>query len=633
MVLRSPAAVHAQEPPAAGPAGREVVTRSELEAAGVMRLGEVARLVAGWNAATVDDFTWRMSPRGLPSAIEDRWLLLVDGRPVEAGVLGVTSLERLPLDLQSIDSIEFVSVPAVASGRIARHGLVHIHTERPREGVSARGRLAFGSETGDPGPFAFLPDGQLNRDRYGQEAAGEVAYADERWFAAGSLTGSVHFPTDPLILDRIYATSPIAPRIERFTSAIRLGVHGPAGGHRLVAGTSRLDDWTRLEPAGIEVPVRSALAHASAAGTVALAGAQLRYRAGYDRTHVDSRPGALAPPLNGVWRTIQAAVELAPGWNSGTRGVEIAGGFTVVDRTRPGFDGETGIGGHARGAWRLTPALRQEAALLLSGRGTGVEGGVIVAHELMTGAGRFSFRVAGSRGRAMSDGGLLELAARGDPWLGASGIALELPPADVVSREGAVDLEWTRDGAKGAVSAAVYLRVFDGVLTMRRELAWDTLRLAWRGPLTVAPASGRLAGGRVRGEYDFSANVRGSVAYSLAAPFGDRDFRDAEAAIPRHRALVSADWRPVAGFGMRGALEVESARRWPDYDRTAPAAGKSRSVVPARATASAAAWKTFMDGRLSARIVARNLTGERVILHPEGSASGLAFFVLLGGTL
>ena len=305
-----PVAARAQEGGESLP-GREVVTREMIDDAGLLRLGEVLRLAPQWNAGTIDDFTWRTAPRALPSGGEDRWTLLLDGRPVGIGILGVASLEHLPIDLASIDSIVFVSSPTLEAGVFADAGLVHVHTARPERAASARGRLGFGSETGDPGPFAFLPDGRANRDRYGHESAVEAAMRSGRWYAAGSYAASVHLPTDPLILERIYASSALTPRIERIAPAVRLGWEGVGGAHHLIAGMSRIDDWRRLEIAGIEAPVRSTLAHLTAAGSARFAAIGVTYRTGFEYAHAETRPEALAPGFEFEWRTLRASVDVS----------------------------------------------------------------------------------------------------------------------------------------------------------------------------------------------------------------------------------------------------------------------------------------------------------------------------------
>lgn len=621
----------AQVSPRAAALGREVVTRDMIEDAALLRLGEVVRLAPEWSAATVDDFTWRAAPRGLGPGAEDAWTLLVDGRPVEIGALGVASLERLPLDLAAIDSIVFVSSPTLEGGIFASAGLVHIYTRRPGKGLSARGRLAFGSETGDPGPFVFLPGGRANRDRYGHESAVEGAIRHRGWHAAGSYTAGVHLPTDPLILQRIYASSALTPRIERVVPSVRIGVDGDAGSHQLIAGTSRMDDWMRLELAGIEVPVRSTLAHLSAAGAVQLSWLDLGYRAGYEQSRIASRPGATAPPLDFEWRTLRGSVEVSP---SGTTGRRV--GVSWVRRSglrhqaqSLGRDLELGAFGELTVG--RTAGLHHHLAASLSGRGHGAEGGVVLTSVLAAAAGEFLLRLTASRKRAMTEMGLIELAARGEPWLDAADIPANLPPVGEAVRVAGAELGWTRGaGARTSVSASAFVRAFDGTLATQRELAWDPVFLAWRGPVLVNTTAGRLAGGHIGARYRVSRTLEASAHGHLTRAFGETAFRRAAEPVPSIRSTIAATWRPVEGFGLRTEVEIESERRWPDYDVSSSAPGKARAEQPGGVTASVTGWKMFLDGRLRGQFAARNLTGRRIILHPEGRASALAFFFLLG---
>ncbi len=624
-------AARAQLAPALPSLGREVVTRTMIEEAGLLRLGELVRLAPHWSATTVDDFTWRAVPRSQLPGADDAWTLLVDGRPVETGALGIVSLERLPIDLASIDSIVFVSSPALEGGIFSTAGLVHIHTRRPDRGVSARGRVGFGSETGDPGPFAFLPDGRQNRDRYGHESAVEAAVARGRWYAAGSYSASVHLPTDPLILPRMYAASVHTPRIERIAPALRLGIDGAAGGHHLIAGGSRIDDWMRLDAVGIEVPVRSTLTHASAAGAVRAAGVDLGYRAGLERSRIASVPRTTAPPLDLEWRTIRAAVEVQPAAAQGRRL-----GVTLVRRSglrheAQAIGRDTEIGAFGEFTLQSTATVRHHAAALVSSRGEGAEGGVVLSSSFGAPGGAATLRVSASRSRAVTPMGLLELAGQGEPWFEEAGAAVELPPSDAMARAAAVELGWaTRAGRRTSISSSAFVRAFGGAVTVRRDLAWDPVYRAWRGPVLASPAGGRLAGGHLGVHHRAAPTLDAAADVHFVWAFGDSAFRRSAEPVPSLRSVVAATWRPVPGFGLRGELEVESVRRWPDYGAAEPGPGKARAVQPAGGIVSLSAWKTFLAGRLRGQLAARNLTGRRIILHPEGRASTLAFLFLLG---
>ena len=626
-----PGAASAQEGGEGAP-WREVVTREMIDAAGLLRLGEVVRLAPQWNAATIDDFTWRAAPRALGAVGEDRWTLLLDGRPVGVGMLGVASLEHLPIDLASIDSIVFVSSPTLEGGVFTDAGLMHVHTAHPERSVSARGRLGFGSETGDPGPFAFLPDGGDNRDRYGHESAVEGAVRSGGWNAAGSYTASVHLPTDPLILERIYASSALTPRIERVAPALRLGREGGGGAHHLIAGMSRIDDWLRLELAGIEAPVRSTLAHVSAAGSARVAAIAVGYRAGFEHAHAETRPESAAPGFDFEWRTLRASVDV-----SARRGAPRIG-VTVARRTGRregaqslGRESELGVFGEVRA--RSATWLGHHLAAAVSGRGNGLEGGLVLTTSLDAAPGNFSLRLSAARRPALAPMGLPGLAAQGDPWFEAAGISVTAPSPDQVVRTAAAELGWRTGGRHTRIAGSVFLRAFDGTPTTRRDLAWDPVFRAWRGPVTVEAGSGRRIGGHVGLRSRLAGNLEAAADLHLVKAFGDPLVRRATEPVPVIRGLVSTTWRPVEGFGVRGEAELETARRWPDHAAAARGPAKSHAEQPGGVTATLSAWKLFADGRLRGQFVARNLTGRRVILHPDGRASTLAFLFLLGASL
>ncbi|HEX6643112.1 MAG TPA: hypothetical protein VF037_00425, partial [Gemmatimonadales bacterium] len=571
--------------------------------------------------------------RAAGPGIEDGWLLFLDGRQVDIGVLGTASLEQLPVDLVAIDSIVFTSAAAVVAGSFAGRGHVHVHTRRPQnDGFSARGRLGFGSETGDPGPFVFLPGGRTNRDRYGHESAAEASVRKGAWYATAAYLASVHLPTDPLVLPRMQAAAALTPRIERIAPSIRLGRDGAAGGHHLVAGVSRIDDWARIELAGLELPSRVTHAHASAAGAFALPRFELAYRAGSSRARLDSRPEATAPRLDLTWRTTRASVEARTPGGSRRAGITFVHRDVTEDGASPLGDGSD-LGGYVTIDLQPAATISQQVAAMLTGHRNGMEGGVVVRNAVETRAGVVSLSISGSRGRALSERGFVDLLLRDGRWLEDAGLEATLPSGDAIVREGGIEAGWRRDAGRAGFTATLFLRAVDGALTAEHDLGWDPLFRAWRGPFTVRAASGRMIGASASARLAVSRVLELSADWHVAGARGDTAFRDAAAAFPVHRALAGASWRPDVSFGLGGAIEFESGRRWPGYDRPDDAAGKLHPGVGARATASLTAWKTFLGGRLRGQAVARNLAGDRVILHPEGSGSGLAFLFLLGGTL
>ncbi|NIQ28764.1 MAG: hypothetical protein GTN88_20670, partial [Gammaproteobacteria bacterium] len=145
-------ASRAQGQSAAAPQlGRQVITADALQLAGVRRIGDVLTLIDDWDVSSVDGFTRLASPHGLASFERPNWTVMLDGQVVDLNLFGVRSLDRLPVVLSQIDSVEVISAPALVEGVLSDGGLIRIHTRQARDGVSVHALFATANETGDPG--------------------------------------------------------------------------------------------------------------------------------------------------------------------------------------------------------------------------------------------------------------------------------------------------------------------------------------------------------------------------------------------------------------------------------------------------------------------------------------------------
>jgi len=126
----------------AEPLGRRVITAEEIRDSGVLRLGDILALVEDWGVTTVEGFTWQPSPRGLGAYGQAVWSIMLDGQLLDANLFGVQNLNRIPVTLTEIDSVEVVSEPALLNGMFATGATIRIHTRRPQPGHSMRARVA-----------------------------------------------------------------------------------------------------------------------------------------------------------------------------------------------------------------------------------------------------------------------------------------------------------------------------------------------------------------------------------------------------------------------------------------------------------------------------------------------------------
>ena len=620
------------EADAAAAGWRQVVTRAEIERAGIMRLGEVMRLARRWDVVTVDEYTWRAAAGALEPLEDDGWAVLLDGHELEPALLGVLALERLPVDPGALDSVVFTAAPALAAGAIRGRGLVELHTSRPRSGVSARARYSTGSETGDPGPFAFLPGAVPNRDRFGHDAALGLAYGGRRWHAAAGLGLGVHVATDPAIAARMTATGRF-PRIERTAPSLRAGYASAAGAHEALAGRSTLDDWLRVEAYGAEIPVRSTLDHAAAGGWVGLGGSRLRYRAGYERSQLAS---TLGPLLELDHRVARAELAVSRG------GVDRArrAGIAVVHRdTRVagGLDDPTTLEIRAFGAlaWRPGTAHRQELAISAGAAGGEPVGGVTLTHRWL--AGRFDDLVLrlGFDLPSPPGTGLWSLAARGDPWLGNAGVVSSIDSGAPRARQVSADLGWAhRVSPRLSLSGGLFYRAFRSGFLARRELSFDTDLVAWRGPVElVAGREGQVGGISAGAELAVGSKASVITWYRARAVLsGGPAVRSAWSAHPVHAGGLDLRYAPVRGFELAGRARVRGAIDRAQYRGSGPLAAAG-ARTGAAVTADLGAQKWLWARRIRAGLVARNIFDARDVTHPEGGGTSRAFVLTAEATV
>ena len=182
--------------------GIEVVTASEIQSAGLTRLGDILLLADSWTVGTRDGFDWRASPNGLSTSREQGWGVMVDGQTMNIRLYDSINLNLLPIPLALVDSVEVISLPILYRGVFTDRGLIHIHTRRPAPGPSLLGEIMAGNETGDPGPYYYTGLATPNIDAIGPDATIAVGYDHSGVYAQATASTGIHFFRDPAMLER-----------------------------------------------------------------------------------------------------------------------------------------------------------------------------------------------------------------------------------------------------------------------------------------------------------------------------------------------------------------------------------------------------------------------------------------------
>jgi hypothetical protein len=616
--------------PAPPDLGRQVITRADIEAAGLYRLPDLFRLVDGARTATVDGFTWRASLLGGDPFGAEAWTLLVDGARVDIGLFGEQNLSLVPVAITHVDSVEVWTTPRVVAGTLAS-GVIHIHTSRAARGFAARVGTGVGNEVGDPGPYRYVPGrSSRNVDKFGSDYEGLVAGEGAAVRAQARFKWLRFYATDFAVIERNReALVGANPALRLFAPALRLEADALGGTHALqLLGGGSNDLWF-FQPVGRELPVQRLYGQAALHGRVPLAShLGIEYRLSIAENRLDER-GETALEFDPRWRARTVRGGLGARWQRGELTATLGG--AVEDVTADGADPFT-IG-------RLTGTLAHTAARhhyhfgLAFAQSDGTTATSVVAGARRVVQPRLT--VGATAGVVQQ---LAEEAARFSFWR-AQGYAafedlLSVEQPGVRDATGEAFLSANARARLGPIltlDASAAVRSFWGVLLETQPAAPFPDALRPQRTLVVEPeAEGEVVSGRValrtaRGRW------RGRLFYDgQAAVGGDAAFERAWEAVPRHRAGLAAAFAPAPSFTVSGALTVRSAAHWPAYAALEGANdGLYDDDVPALWLLDAALEKWFWHRRFRTSLLFRNLLGQEERYHPVGAALDLRFYLRL----
>ena len=231
----------------------QVLTAEDLNMAGVLRLSDILELADDWTGSSTEGYHWDIAPLGTSWEASPEWSLFIDGQLISLRALNRQSLNTLPIALSEICEIRLNATPVLVDGVLAHGGAVQITMCKPPNGLSLRGQVGAGNETGDPGPYKYTDLGGSNVDRTGPTAEGVLSVSSGNWHYRGMVAADEHHLTDPRIRPRVlqlYRGEKDARIIYR-----AFGFDGSSSHFTVNAATSRTEDLLFTPVMGREIPV------------------------------------------------------------------------------------------------------------------------------------------------------------------------------------------------------------------------------------------------------------------------------------------------------------------------------------------------------------------------------------------
>lgn len=612
---------------------RRVIRSNEIREAGITRIADIVYLIDDWAGATIDGFSWEMSPLGGAGDPSSRWIVLVNGVRIDSDRFGYSSLGLVPVHAGEIDSVEVTSTPVLVCGELAANGLIHFHTRRAR-GYRIGGAGSTGNESGDPGPYAYTEFATPNVDRIGPDYSAYGEYGTDAAWARAAAHRYRHYPTDEAVRARNFGiASGDYPQMTLESASGSLGFDFLGGSHRAFIAGSRFDDYFFFKPYGREIPVMARLAAGALAGRVPLGGQKkIEYRVSYTRREIDRRRNAY--DLDFDWRedrwrgSAEISLEGSSFRQRYGAGFESARAKTGYTLSENGFDLASLYAG-----WDLRAFDRhsQAAGLKLTGAGGAAALETFVAESWRTSAShRFDLSASYAETLPEHDGRIWYWDERGYSFLEDAGVGVSRGEPLGAARRWSIDAAWSSRFVRGVSGgAAAYYRSGANLVLEEQHFQFDALEQAFSAPIRlVSDQEGGVAGGGLfLGAQPGGVRLRTSYRFEKAVTGGDL-FRLRCDAVPRHLLRQTASYSPAPSFTLWTRLNYVSASVWHDYhDAAEESDGLYQSRVDPFVTIDAAAVKWLWEKRIKASVLFRDLLRQSPRYHPIGAAFDTSVFV------
>ena len=122
-----------EQPVSEAPAAVTAITAEEIRRSGALTVPDVLRSVSGVDVITLSVRDQQVGIRGFNGPLNNKLLVLIDGRSVYNDFLGNVQWSRFPITLEEIERIEVIKSPiSTLYGANAFSGVINIITKTPR---------------------------------------------------------------------------------------------------------------------------------------------------------------------------------------------------------------------------------------------------------------------------------------------------------------------------------------------------------------------------------------------------------------------------------------------------------------------------------------------------------------------
>lgn len=598
----------------------QVLTADDLTRAGVLRLSDILELADDWSGSSTEGYHWDIAPLGTSWEASPEWSLFIDGRLISLRALNRQSLNTLPIALSEICEVRLHATPVLIDGVLAHGGAVQITRCKPPKGLSLRGQVGAGNETGDPGPYKYTDLGGPNVDRTGPTVQAVLSGSSGNWHVRGMAATDEHHVTDPRIRPRVLQLF----RGEKDARIIyhALGFDASSPNYTVSAAVSRTEDLLFTPVMGREIPVDRETATASMSSARKLLG----YSMSGSSTRLTTRENPELITTDLVQR--QARARLRTTISLGTSAIEFSAGTVLaqalfgpeqVRHTLHSFRGDATLSVGPPDRLRM----RTMAAVSLDDSVLGYEVFSRAWHERIG----LDLRLMLRNRSPASDMTFADWATRG---FRPGNAELRFMPLDMPRRRStySLDISWAA-GNRVKLYLSGGLRKLTNHIRPRMHAILDSTRTHLDTITDIVVATGQIARTSVRIHMPLTSHFTVKLYGVYAYPWSDADaFRSAW----YHRMQIGGrgEFHPNDRFSLDVRLRYVGATTWAEFEEAAAGNPEFYTTrLPGAVYLHLTVQKRFWGERLRLSATMRNVLDHPHLAHPAGARTRALFQVAI----
>jgi len=612
----------------------EIITRDDIQQAGLLRLSDIFLLIDDWDCTTIDGITYQASPLGLNSYQHQDWKIFLNRIPIDIDIFGVKALDRIPVDLSQISLIRIYTEPMIYAGQKTTGGVINIYTKSFKPGFKANFRTGFGNETGDPGPYFYTDQSSPNIDKLGNIIAGGISNYKDSSYIGISYKREIGYPTDQAMFNRNNAIAGgYYPRQKLEAVCLEQARYYSDFFISNIFGISDFEDFYYLRQYGGEIPVKSRLVYFGSTGCIKYSyGRLIRYRFSYSANKPDYRNNSLNLDLNWKQETVRANIEadIGKGRATGIIGLWL-NHFAVHSYYLPGENHITEATAYSALNFWFFKNLESNLGLIINFRKN--ESGFLARYKTLY---RFSknkllsFVLSYDKTLPEESKSIWYWQKQGYSFLEENGVFYNITGNLKSSNKFTAKVTFGHGIPKRhELEIYAYFRSFSNIYCEGQFLVSDQYYSAPNNLIVNTDCSGQIVGVAVKEKIKLPNKIRIDFFVRYQQSLNNETlFEETWSSVPKFRLSTTIYWNQLENYSFSSRIRYQGKTKWVDYDNTDNAINGIHNVIGVDPFVSIdlTAQKYFNNRKIRTSFSIRNLLNNKIKYHPIGAQFDLSYF-------